>query len=459
MLGQLLQPEIESLIQERNWPVLKEILLEFHPSEIADIVEKIDIKDRVILFRFLPKDLATDVFEYLEFDAQESLLKSFTDIEIAEVINEMSPDDRTEMLEDLPGPVAKKLLRLLTHEERTIAVNLLGYPESSVGRIMTPDFIAIKTEWSIEDVFLHIRNIGQNVEYIDTLYVTDSKGKLLDEVNIKEILLANPHSKVSDIMDENVVSLSVTDDQEKAVEIFKEYDANMIPVVNNENYLVGIVTADDVFDVIEEETTEDVQKFGGMESLDLPYIATPVLQMVKKRAGWLVFLFLGEMFTATAMAFFEAEIAKAVVLALFIPLIISSGGNSGSQAATLCIRAMALGEITLIDWWRVMRREIFSGLLLGAILGAIGFLRITVWSMIGNTYGEHWFVLALTVGFTLVGVVLWGTLTGSMLPFILRKLKLDPATSSAPFVATLVDVSGLIIYFYIAALILKGTIL
>jgi magnesium transporter len=371
----------------------------------------------------------------------------------------MSPDDRTELLEDLPGPVVKKLIRLLSPEERAIAVTLLGYPEESVGRIMTPDFISIKSSWNIEKVMNHLREVGVQVEYIDTIFVTDENGKLQDEITLKEILLATPVTIVEELMNETYVSVKVTDNQELAVEMFKEYDLYVIPVVNYENYLVGIVTADDVIDVIEEEATEDIQKFGGMEALDEPYITVPLPEMIRKRAGWLIVLFLGEMLTATAMGFFEHEIAKAVVLALFIPLIISSGGNSGSQAATLTIRAMALGEITLSDWWRVMKREFISGFMLGTILGIIGFFRIMVWNSFSNMYGEHWVLIGLTIGFTLIGVVMWGTFSGSMLPFVLRKFGLDPATSSAPFVATLVDVSGLLIYFTVATLLLTGTIL
>ncbi len=459
MIGKLIQPEIEQLIEKRNWITLREIFSDLHPSEVADIIADIPEKDRGIVFRILPKDNSAKTFEYLEFDIQEALLKSLGQEEVAEILNEMSPDDRTELLEDLPGPVVKKLIRLLSPEEKAIAVTLLGYPEDSVGRIMTPDFIAVKSAWNVEKVMQRIREVGEKVEYIDTIFVTDSKGKLLDEITLKELLLAAPETKLEDLMNENYVSIKVTDNQEKAVEMFKEYDLYVLPVVNYENYLVGIVTADDVIDVIEEEATEDIQKFGGMEALDEPYITAPLLEMVRKRAGWLIVLFLGEMLTATAMGFFEHEIARAVVLALFIPLIISSGGNSGSQAATLTIRAMALGEITLGDWWKVMRREFISGLLLGTVLGIIGFLRILVWNSISPVYGEHWFLIGLTIFFTLIGVVMWGTFCGSMLPFVLRKFNLDPATSSAPFVATLVDVSGLLIYFTVATLLLTGTLL
>ncbi|MBN1634781.1 MAG: magnesium transporter [Ignavibacteria bacterium] len=459
MIGKLVQPEIEQLIDNRNWAMLRETFADMHPAEIADIIADIDEKDQAIVFRILPKKLSYSVFEYLDFDAQEILLKSLGQEEVSEILNEMSPDDRTELLEDLPGVVVKKLLRLLSPEERAVATKLLGYPEYSVGRIMTPDYLAIKSEWTIEKVLLHVRDIGKKVEYIDTIFVRDNEGKLVDEITLKEILLAKPDSLVKDLMNEIYVSLKVTDNQEKAIELFKEYDLYAIPVVNEENYLVGMVTADDVIDVIEEENTEDIQKFGGVEALDEPYIDTPFFNMIKKRAGWLTILFLGELLTATAMGFFEDEIAKAVILALFVPLIISSGGNSGSQAATLVIRSMALGEITLKDWWKVMKRELLSGLMLGTILGTIGFLRIEIWSKFFNFYGEHSFLVGLTVAFTLIGVVMWGTLSGSMLPFIMKRLGFDPATSSAPFVATLVDVTGLVIYFTIASLILAGTLL
>jgi magnesium transporter len=459
MIGKLIQPEIEQLIDSRNWAMLRETFVDMHPAEIADIITDIDEKDKAIVFRILPKKLSIPVFEYLDFDEQQILLKSLAQEEVAAILNDMSPDDRTELLEDLPGRVVKKLIRLLTPEERAVTTKLLGYPEDSIGRIMTPDFISIKPDMTVENVLAHVREIGPIVEYIDTLFVRDKEGKLVDEITLKELLLAKPDTVVSDLMNETYVSLQVTDNQEKAVELFKEYDLYAIPVVNDENYLVGIVTADDVIDVIEEENTEDIQKLGGVEALEEPYINTPFFQMVKKRAGWLVFLFLGELLTATAMGFFEDEIARAVVLALFVPLIISSGGNSGSQAATLIVRSMALGEITIRDWWKVMRREIFSGFTLGSILGTIGFIRIELWAYLFNFYGEHSILVGFTVFFSLIGVVMWGTLTGSMLPFIMRKLGFDPATSSAPFVATLVDVTGLIIYFTIASFILAGTLL
>jgi magnesium transporter len=310
-----------------------------------------------------------------------------------------------------------------------------------------------------------VRENGQDSETLNVIYVVDERGKLIDDLRIREFLLKPLTAKVSDIRDRTFVALSVNDSQEEALNAFRKYDRAALPVVDSDSMLVGIVTSDDMLDVAEEEATEDIQKFGGMEALDEPYMRIPLWRMVRKRAGWLVILFLGEMLTATAMANYQDEIAKAVVLALFLPLIISSGGNSGSQASTLIIRAMALGEVTLRDWWRVASRELRAGLSLGAILGAIGAARVAVWSMVGERYfhrqlyGPHWPLVAVTVGTALVGVVLWGSLSGSMLPFVLRRVGADPATSSAPFVATLVDVTGLIIYFSIALLIMRGAML
>ena len=459
MLSKLLMPEIESLIAERKLSLLKEILSDWSPADIADLIIDVPDQDKVIVFRVLSVDLATDTFEHLEFDTQEELLKAMGNEEVTAILNDMSPDDRTALLEELPGTTAKRLIQLLSAEERKIARTLLGYPENSVGRLMTPDYLAVKQEWTVSQTLDHIRKYGADSETLNVLYVIDEKGKLIDDIKIREIILSLPEKKIKDLMDENFIALNVHDDQEQAVEVFKKYDRVVLPVVDSHGILIGIVTVDDVLDVAEEEATEDIQKLGGVEALEEPYSTMPFFSMIKKRVVWLTVLFVGEMLTASAMGFFEDEIARAVVLTLFIPLIISSGGNSGSQAATLVIRAIALGEITLKDWWRIMKREILSGLTLGLILGAIGFLRIFLWSSFSNIFGEHWLPIGLTVGFSLIGVVLWGTLSGSMLPFLLKRLGLDPATSSAPFVATLVDVTGLVIYFTFAILLLSGTLL
>ncbi|MCZ7609915.1 MAG: magnesium transporter [Ignavibacterium sp.] len=459
MLSRLLQPEIQSLIEERQLSILKEILVEWTPADIAELLIDLPEKDRVIIFRLLSKELAADTFEYMDFDTQMDLLKLMGKEESAVILNEMDPDDRTWLFEELPASAAKQLLQLLSPDERKIAVQLLGYPENSVGRLMTPDYIAVKPSYSIQETLDYIREHGQNKETLNIVYVVDEKGKLIDDIKIKDFLLAPLDQTVSDLMTENFVALHVFDDQETAVEAFKKYDRVALPVVDRAGILIGIVTVDDVFDIAEEEATEDMHKQAAMEALDEPYSSIPLLEMIKKRAGWLAVLFLGEMFTASAMAFFEDEIAKAVILAMFVPLIISSGGNSGSQAATLVVRAMALGEVTIKDWFFVIKRELITGLTLGSILAVIGFLRIFVWQMASHIYGEHWFFVALTVSTSLVGVVMWGTITGSMLPFILKKFGFDPASSSAPFVATLVDVTGLVIYFSVAIFILSGKLL
>jgi magnesium transporter len=329
-----------------------------------------------------------------------------------------------------------------------------------VGRLMTPDYIYVYENNTVQEVLQTVRRVGKNSETIDVIYVINEKGELLDDIRIREFILADPSTRVKELMDDRVISLNAYQDQEEANEVFKMNNRVALPVVSNSNKLLGIVTIDDILWVASEEFSEDMQKIGGTEALDQPYLEMPLFALFKKRVVWLVVLFFGELLTATAMAYFEEEIAKAVVLALFVPLIISSGGNSGSQASTLIIQAMAVGEITLMDWWRVMRREIYSGLMLGSVLGLIGFFRIFVWHAINpDLYGTHWMMLGTTVGITLLGVVLWGTLCGSMLPMILIRLGADPAVSSAPFVATLVDVTGLVIYFSVAFLLLTGKLL
>lgn len=458
MYASLLGPEIKELIDARDFAALRRVFEDWPPADLAELISELPEQDRVVVFRLLPTEVATDTFECLEFDAQESLLRAMGQGEVATIINEMSPDDRTAFLEELPSVVVTQILRLLSPEERAVAQALLGYPEGSVGRLMTPDFISVPEHWTVLQVFDHVRQHGQDTETLNVIYVVDDKGRLIDDVRIREFLLQPFDCKVSEIHDSSFVALKVNDDESVAVEMFRKYDRNTLPVVNLDNKLVGIVTVDDVLDVLDEEVTEDIQKMGGSEALDDSYLATPMLSMVRKRAPWLTILFLGEMLTTTAMHFFEGAIERAVVLAMFVPLIISSGGNSGSQASTLIIRAMALGEVRLRDWWHVMHKEIFSGLILGGILGGIGFVRIAVGASMGH-YGEHWALLGLTVSITLMSVVLWGTLSGSMLPLLLKRLGLDPATSSAPFVATLVDVTGVLIYFSVAVLLLSGTIL
>jgi magnesium transporter len=325
---------------------------------------------------------------------------------------------------------------------------------------MTPDYIYVYENDTVEEVLNTIRKYAKNSETIDVIYVINKKGELLDDIRIKDFILSSPEKKVNELMDGRFIALHAEDDQEVANEAFKMNNRVALPVVSKSNKLLGIVTIDDVLWLASEEFSEDMQKMGGTQALDEPYLEMPLFRLFKKRVGWLVILFIGEMFTATAMGYFEDEIKKALVLALFIPLIISSGGNTGSQASTLIIQAIAVGEITLRNWWRVMRREIIQGIMLGSVLGLIGFTRVIIWGKIlPNVYGPHDLLIAFTVGFYLLGVVLWGTLTGSMLPLILKRLGADPAVSSAPFVATLVDVTGLIIYFSVAYIFLQGKLL
>ncbi|MEY2551734.1 MAG: magnesium transporter [Verrucomicrobiota bacterium] len=460
MVGKLLLPEIRDLIAERNFGALRELFREMPPADVAEVILDLPEDEQVIIFRLLPTPLAADVFEYLEPDAQQQLLRAMAHEQVVAILNEMTPDERTALLEEMPSAAARQLIKQLTPEERRIAQALLGYPEGSIGRLMTPDFVAVHDDWTVKEVLDHVREFGRDSETLNVIYVVDDRGKLIDDLRMREFLLRPFEAKVGDFRDRTFVALKVNDTQEEALNAFRKYDRVALPVVDSNDVLVGIVTSDDMLDVAEEEATEDIQKLGGMEALDEPYTTIPLLRMVKKRATWLIILFLGEMLTATAMQGYNSEIEKAAILAMFLPLIISSGGNSGSQATTLVIRAMALGELTLRDWFRVVRKELLSGLSLGLILGTIGFFRISLWQYLHIfDYGKYHGLVAFTVGVALVGVVLWGTITGAMLPFLLRRCRLDPATSSAPFVATLVDVTGLIIYFNVALFILRGTLL
>jgi magnesium transporter len=450
---------LDSILATRNFVALPNTVKNWPAPVIARSLEVWPAGDQAAALAVLPPNVAAEVFAYLPRDAQERLIDGLNKHQAADLLNTMAPDDRTRLLKWI-GPVrATLMVALLTPENRAIATTLLGYPDRSVGRLMTPSYIATSQQWSVQQVLDYVRVNGQDSETLTMIYVIDDKGVLIDDIRIRQFLLAPLSVKVADLMDYQFVALSATDPQEKAIAIFQQVDRKALPVVDKKGVLIGIITIDDVLAVAQAEATKEIQRIGGSEALDDPYLEIALGRLIKKRAGWLVILFLGEMLTATAMSFFEKEIEKAVVLALFVPLIISSGGNAGSQASTLVIRALALAEVKLKDWWPVMRRELMAGLALGAILGTIGFFRIAIWSMFSNIYGPHWLLVALTVGASLIGVVLWGSLSGSMLPFVLRRIGFDPATSSTPFVATLVDVTGLIIYFTIGMVILRGTLL
>lgn len=460
MVGKILLPEIRDFIAERNFSALRELFREMPPADVAEVILDLPEDEQVIIFRLLPTPLAADVFEYLETDAQQQLLRAMAHEQVVAILNEMTPDDRTALLEEMPSAAARQLIKQLTPEERRIAQALLGYPEGSIGRLMTPDFVAVHDDWTVKEVLDHVREFGRDSETLNVIYVVDERGRLIDDLRMREFLLRPFEAKVSDFRDRTFVALKVNDSQEEALNAFRKYDRVALPVIDSNEVLVGIVTSDDMLDVAEEEATEDIQKLGGLEALDEPYTSISLTRMVKKRATWLIILFLGEMLTATAMQGYNSEIEKAAILAMFLPLIISSGGNSGSQATTLVIRAMAVGELGLRDWFRVVRKELASGISLGLILGTIGFIRIALWQYLHIfDYGKYHWLIGMTVAVALVGVVLWGCIAGSMLPFLLRRCGLDPATASAPFVATLVDVTGLLIYFNVALFVLRGTML
>src|ERR1700761_3004682 len=446
------------IIQSEDVLRIREFLNSQNISDVAELIDEFQDYESQIIGN-LSIHRASSTFKILDVPTQKRIIQELPAFKTAELLNDLSADDRTSFLEELPSEVVKELIKTLDPEERKITLSLLGYPEGSVGRLMTPDYIAVEKDWTVEEVIAHIREVGKDSETIDVIYVVDDKGFFIDDVRIREIILAHPEKIMADVIDYRYIALNVDDDQETASEAFKMNNRVALPVLDNNNVLLGIVTIDDVLWLTQEQFTEDIQRIGGTEALDEPYLEIPLLKLFKKRIVWLVILFLSEMLTATAMAYFEDEIAKAVVLAVFVPLIMSSGGNSGSQASTLIIQAMALGEITISDWWRVIRREKLSGIILGAVLGFIGFCRIILWSMIFHSYGDHYLLVAFTVGFSLIGVVLWGTVAGSMLPIVLKKFGADPATSSAPFVATLGDVTGLVIYFSVAFLIMRGILL
>jgi magnesium transporter len=448
--------QIELLLEQGNEQQLKDYLNNLNISDVEELIDELPEQGPRFI-ETLSLNRAVNVFRILDFPTQERILKKLSGKKVSEIINELPPDDRTSLFSEMHGDTVSSLILHLSAADRKEALALLGYEEDSVGRLMTPDYIAVKKSWDVERVLQHIRQYGKNSETIDVIYVVGDKGVLLDDIRIREILLVDPSTKVSELMDGRMIALNASDPQEEAINTFRMNNRTALPVTDAENTLLGIVTVDDILWLANEEYTEDIQKMGGQEALDEPYLDINLFKLVKKRVGWLIILFLSEMLTSTAMQYFNDEIAVVIQLTFFIPLIMSSGGNSGSQASTLIVQAMALGEVTLADWWRVMRREILSGLMLGSVLGVIGFLRITFWAeFVSSIYGPHWLLVAFTIGFSLIGIVLWGSLAGSMLPILMKRLKLDPATSSAPFVATLVDVTGLIIYFNVALIVMHS---
>ncbi|WP_341657992.1 magnesium transporter [Blattabacterium cuenoti] len=417
--------------------------------------------DVVKIFSSLKLCKAISIFEILDFSTKKKIIKDLSSIKKMELLNNLSVDDRISFLENLPKDILKDLIKYLNKEEKCKILVSLGYPKNSIGCLMIPYYLAIQKTWSVQEVLDYIRKKVKNSDVIEIVYIVDKKGKLVYDIKIREFLLVDPNTKVYDLINGKYTEiLNITDTEKEATKIFSMSNRISLPVIDDQNFLLGIVTVDDILRLLNENYREDFQKIGGMEALNQSYLNVPLYKLIKKRAGWLILLFIGEMLTTTVMQRFSSVIERAVVIALFIPLVVSSGGNSGSQAASLIIQAMALGEVKIKDWWIVMRREIICGFFLGSILGLTGFIRVIVWHKIHLfNYGSHWILVGFTVFLSLIGVVLWGTLSGSMLPFIIKQLRGDPASSSAPFVATLVDVVGLMIYFSISYFLLNGTLL
>lgn len=460
MIAHLLKPEFDELIASKDWVTIKEALDDVPAVDIAELLEDLNPEVAVVIFRLLKKSKAADVFTYLSTGKGVELLEVFSRQQLSDVMNNLEPDERVALMEELPGDLTQRVLGSMDPDNMALVRKLLGYPQESVGRLMTTNYVRIKKNWSVEKSLDHIRKYGRNAETVNVIYVVDKDEKLIDDLRLNQLILSEPETSISDIMDNTFEALSAFDDQEEAVRMLSKYDRVALPVVDSDGILVGIVTVDDVLDVAEEETTEDMHLMAGMSALDSYYSETSISQMVKKRMGWLIMLFLGQMFTVTAMSGYEEVLAAAAVLALFIPMIISSGGNSGSQAATLIIRAISTDDIRLDQWPMVLKRELLSGLMLGSILGFFGTIVIATWMVMrGEILSIGIILQSLTVGLSLIGVVLFGNLSGSMLPFLMSKFGLDPAVTSAPFVATLVDVTGILIYFTIALYLLTGIVI
>lgn len=441
---------------------ISSIVADLAPADLAELFNELSVPEAAAVVAMLPVQRVTEVFDQPTMRRRAMILEEIDPQRGAEILTGLSADERTDIIQKMGQHERHRIVPKLSPEVRAELEGLLQYPAHTAGGIMTTEFVRLELKMTVGEALKHIRSVAREKESIYACYVIEADtGRLLGAVSLRDLVMAELSSPLKDVIRRKPVTVNVLDDQEAVAQKISKYNLLAVPVLEEDGKVVGFVTVDDVIDVLIEEGTEDILRMAAVEpgALDKPYLQISLPSMIRTRGFWLVILFLGEMLTATAMGFFEEEIEKAVVLALFVPLIISSGGNSGSQASTLVIRALALGEITLRDWWHVMRREVISGLGLGLILGVIGFLRIVVWSQFSNTYGPYPFLVGITVGVTLTGIVLWGTLAGSMLPFLLRRFGLDPATSSAPFVATLVDVTGLVIYFSVAVLTLKGTLL
>jgi magnesium transporter len=461
-VADLLAPDILELLDEDPGSVAAETE-EIHPADLADIAEALPRERVADLLRSLPAERAADVLEYLDEELRSEVLERLPTRQAADLVTQMTPDDRADVLEGLEEERADEILAKIPEQEREETERLLAYEPDTAGGLMTTEFVSVSENSKVEDALAGVRRIARagRREAMHAIYAIDDHGVVKGVMSLTELLAAPEGALVRDVAWEEVVTVPPQMDREEVAKVTSNYDLVVLPVVDENHRILGVVTVDDVIDALVEEHTEDVQRFGGMEALDEPYTQIGFLSMIRKRGGWLSILLIGEMATATVMKHFEVELSKALVLTLFIPLIMSSGGNSGSQATSLIIRAMALGEVKLKDWWRVALRELPSGVALGAILGLLGMARVLVWQYlgIGGGYGEHYLRIGAVVGFALLGVVTFGSLAGSMLPFVLRRIGFDPASASAPFVATLVDVTALSIYFYVAVFFLSGSLL
>jgi magnesium transporter len=432
----------------------------FSSTELYEAWPILSLDEKVQGFQLLPPQEREHFFKQLSARDEAQLLQNFPSAERRNWIRALAPEDAADVIQETPPREREDLVSSIDEPLKSEVKGLLAYAEDQAGGLMSPRYARLRPSMTVEETFSYLRRDARDREKnVYYAFVVDPEERLLGVVSFRDLFSARRDQSIQDVMRRDVVTARDDLDQEALSDLFARHNLMMIPVVDAQSRIKGVVTHDDIIDVLREEATEDIHKIGGMEALEAPYLQIPLSQMIKKRGGWLAALFIGEMLTATAMGYYEDEISRAVVLALFVPMIISSGGNSGSQASTLVIRAMALKEIRLSDWWRVVRREFSAGIALGCILAAIGLVRILAWQGLFHSYGDHYMRIALTVAFSLIGVVLWGTLAGSVLPIVLRLLGFDPASASAPFVATLVDVTGLIIYFSVAHVILSGSLL
>ncbi|GMV24539.1 MAG: magnesium transporter MgtE [Phycisphaerae bacterium] len=460
LCAQLLEPEVRELVREGAFSDLRRALHGVHPADVADILTELGPDDAALAFRFLTRDQAGEVFGYLSPEFQEQLITKLGEEQSVSVVENMSADDRARILDELPHEVAQRLVASLSPESRKVTQAILGYPPRSVGRLMTPDYIRVRPEWTVQHALDHIRKYGRDAETINVVYVVDDNGQLIDDLRLRQVLLSDPNQSIQSIMNHQFVTLKADDDRSEAVAAMARYDRTALPVVDSRGVLLGIVTHDDVADVAQAEATEDIQKLGGMEALEAPYIQTGHYEMFRKRGFWLSALFIGQTITILVLGSFQDQIEKAAVLSVFMPLVISCGGNSGSQAATLITRALALGEVTSKDWLKIVGREIVTALMLAGTLAAMGMVCVEVFTrLLKHPHTDFPIQLGITVAGAVFAVVIWGTVLGSLLPLLLKRMKVDPATASSPMVATLMDASGTLIYLGMAILVLSGSLL